>query len=654
LGTGRTACIVLDDCSYSRNFDLERGRAQGDNISPNTFNFGDQILILKIELDPRISAVWQHLQAPNFNLELVHDGMHDHFLREAAQETGKNESMADDNTTITLLNRTNLLNLRLILDQFAIISGLSCNYEKTCVLPVGPANPNFLIETDTSGFQVVNKIKLLGLEIDNSFENTDTVFAEIHEKIKNLISFWERFRLTLPGRISVTKNLIIPQINYLGCFLCPNENILKNIQRSLDNFALGGLNVAVDRRYLPPEMGGMGLFDIKNFLEAQRCSWIKRAYCNPIDNWRVELKKLSPNNDISLIRLQDVNQNLNPVLFNLVESFSKFLEPFTLYGKNYTKGQLFLNPAFIRSGRDNGLLDEAFFTRNLFRICKNKIRGLTFDQCFHEDNFKSKEQFHAMGIPMSYTVWMRLQSAVLYSKNKYSHKLSEKVCKSMGEFLSGFKKGSKKFRIIVQKIQISNVNVAELRTVGTYSNLTDTPVPDEETLKFLLKMWNCSFLPNDFREYLFKERNNCLPLNNRIANYVENVDERCSFCRIINPDTGTRESFPHLLLDCPVTRAALNGFLNITRSGIQGNNPDLKAAYWYGQINNLLSKDVGLIFALFRFCLWKCKIRRILPRARDIACLMETLLGTIIKLKPKIGVSIIKDGIFSSLIQARG
>jgi hypothetical protein len=57
LGENRQACILLDDGSYSRSFSLRRGRAQGDNISPNTFNFGEQILILKIELDPTITGI---------------------------------------------------------------------------------------------------------------------------------------------------------------------------------------------------------------------------------------------------------------------------------------------------------------------------------------------------------------------------------------------------------------------------------------------------------------------------------------------------------------------------------------------------------------------------------------------------------------------
>jgi hypothetical protein len=46
--------------------------------------------------------------------------------------------------------------------------------------------------------------------------------------------------LSLPGRISVIKNLLVPQINYLGCFLNPAPNVLVSIQESLDTFALEG------------------------------------------------------------------------------------------------------------------------------------------------------------------------------------------------------------------------------------------------------------------------------------------------------------------------------------------------------------------------------------------------------------------------------
>jgi Reverse transcriptase (RNA-dependent DNA polymerase) len=48
LGNNREACIALEDGNNSPYFKLETGRPQGDNISPNTFNFGAQILIFKI------------------------------------------------------------------------------------------------------------------------------------------------------------------------------------------------------------------------------------------------------------------------------------------------------------------------------------------------------------------------------------------------------------------------------------------------------------------------------------------------------------------------------------------------------------------------------------------------------------------------------
>jgi hypothetical protein len=57
LGFQRQACIIMDDGSNSKYFDLETGRAQGDNLSPNIFNFCEQILILKLELCPTIAKI---------------------------------------------------------------------------------------------------------------------------------------------------------------------------------------------------------------------------------------------------------------------------------------------------------------------------------------------------------------------------------------------------------------------------------------------------------------------------------------------------------------------------------------------------------------------------------------------------------------------
>ncbi len=249
LGENRSACLLLDDGNYSRSFELGRGRAQGVNISPNTFNFGEQILIFKIELDKNITGVWQNFLIPP-HIGTNKDPL---LMYESRGKTHRNESLADDNTTLMELTENNLRSLRNILDNFGALSGLKCNYDKTMVMPVGNTSR---IPRNLYGFSVTNKIKLLGAEITNNWEDLEKNFETVTGKIENLILFWERFRLTLPGRIAIIKTLLVPQLNYLGCFLSPSEDTIKRLQLAIDSFALKGQVVSPDRRYLLPEQGG--------------------------------------------------------------------------------------------------------------------------------------------------------------------------------------------------------------------------------------------------------------------------------------------------------------------------------------------------------------------------------------------------------------
>jgi hypothetical protein len=56
IGMGRTASLMWEDGTISQSFELQSGRAQGDGPSPLQYNFGEQILLLKIELDPAIRS----------------------------------------------------------------------------------------------------------------------------------------------------------------------------------------------------------------------------------------------------------------------------------------------------------------------------------------------------------------------------------------------------------------------------------------------------------------------------------------------------------------------------------------------------------------------------------------------------------------------
>ena len=55
--TNRKACVIIDEAVNTEFFDLERGNAQGDTISPFLFNLGYQILLFKLDLSLQIEGI---------------------------------------------------------------------------------------------------------------------------------------------------------------------------------------------------------------------------------------------------------------------------------------------------------------------------------------------------------------------------------------------------------------------------------------------------------------------------------------------------------------------------------------------------------------------------------------------------------------------
>ena len=293
IGNKRTACVLLEDGLCSRSFNLGRGRPQGDTISPTTFNFCMQILIFRIELDPGVEKIPRDhtLPIPIHNLPEI-------FRHESNRETSKNEGLADDNTTLTMVKIDSLTHMKQILQEFSTASGLVCNYDKSSIMPINQPDDELRAHILNLGFSLVTSFKLLGLTINNTLDNIHEIYMELSEKISSLINFWTRFKLTLPGRLTIMKTCLVSQLNYIGCFLPVSDLSINQLQLKINNFVKGSLQVSSERLYLDPEHGGLGIFNLKQFFQVQHCSWIKRAHAQRIDNWRYDLARASPDNYI--------------------------------------------------------------------------------------------------------------------------------------------------------------------------------------------------------------------------------------------------------------------------------------------------------------------------------------------------------------------
>jgi hypothetical protein len=219
IGTGRTACIGLGHDTFSDTFPLGKGHAQGDSPSPLLYNLAAQIFIFKIELNPNIARIPRIMDY----FEEIAVPVPTPYKGEGLGLTDINESFADDSSIIFLFKLQSLVELKAVLTGFKILSGLSSNLEKSFVMRIGNLDDDIPMEIAELGFTFADKIKLLGFILQNHGDIISSNFEQVNIKIDNLIRFWERFFLSLPGRISIYKTLLIPQINYILTIFTPRS-----------------------------------------------------------------------------------------------------------------------------------------------------------------------------------------------------------------------------------------------------------------------------------------------------------------------------------------------------------------------------------------------------------------------------------------------
>ena len=72
-------------------------------------------------------------------------------------------------------------------------------------------------------------------------------FYPVKKKIRSIIRYWDRFYLSLQGKITVYKTLLLPQLNYIGTILMPDQETLSEISDLIENFVTQGFQIAKKR-----------------------------------------------------------------------------------------------------------------------------------------------------------------------------------------------------------------------------------------------------------------------------------------------------------------------------------------------------------------------------------------------------------------------
>jgi len=87
-----------------------------------------------------------------------------------------------------------------------------------------------------------------GILIDNKSSNLERNWVECLRKIWGLIHYWSNFRLSITGRVMVTKTFLISQATFYMGIIPSDKKKLMEMEKAINGYVCGGLKIAQDRR----------------------------------------------------------------------------------------------------------------------------------------------------------------------------------------------------------------------------------------------------------------------------------------------------------------------------------------------------------------------------------------------------------------------
>jgi hypothetical protein len=370
------------------------------------------------------------------------------------------------------------------------------------------------------------------------------------------------------------------------------------------------MRIAKDRVFKAVEHGGLGLFDVKNFLDAQVCSWVRRAALVDQD-WKARLLAAGTGNLYQSYCGSGFG-NLFPVLKNISNAFGRFIDAFTRTGRNFYNAYLLNNPALTKGIRSRIPLQLTDLTESIGMApnLKQRLVNLKMSDILTPEGKIHKRVFNGIFEgSITNDLWEsldKIRSAALLRYGSGDRAYAK--IDSVHGFFSRWKKGSRKIRCL-----LSNENVDYIpHNMIKFAENTETVI-GSDLAKLLNKSWNFYFYSNELRTFIFKFHNNTLPYNTMLSHFVPNISRNCTFCDLnYNPEIED-ETPLHLFFNCTTTEnlrdefykwITADEFFSVTRS---------EFFVVFKRPNNHMNVSLFVITQLFKKFLWNCKQRKILP-----------------------------------------
>ena len=252
---------------YSDYFPITRSIRQGCPISALLFVLVLEILANNIRYDKNILGV--NLNNTEYKLNL----------------------MADD-VTLIIANMESLNNSIKAFKTFEGFAGLKLNLSKTEIIPIGKLRNTEItkLSKDLETIKIKHgPFKALGIWFSNNIEEVNNLnFNDRLENMDRIINMWKCRGLSLKGKITIIKALILPQVQFLFSMIFVPYNVQKQIDDKLFKYLWDGKPAKIKRSTIIAsiEDGGLGMVDIYTVHQVAKCMWLKRLTNESMGNWK--------------------------------------------------------------------------------------------------------------------------------------------------------------------------------------------------------------------------------------------------------------------------------------------------------------------------------------------------------------------------------
>ena len=263
---------ILNNGHFSPSFEMLRGIRQGCPLSAYLFLLVVEILAINIRVNGKIKGI------------------------KLRSKEVKISQLADD-TTLILDSCMSIAPLKILLDKFALISGLKTNIDKTQAFLIGKHTKfkNNYGMTWSDG-----PINVLGISIcQTSAENIKFNYESKISKIKTILNIWKQRNLSLKGKIIIINNLAASILVYPLSIIDTPDTIIEQVDKLFFDFLWANKPSKISRNTIIREIdnGGLKMIDIKSKMKSLKFSWITRALAKPDSTWKLILDDIL--NDVS-------------------------------------------------------------------------------------------------------------------------------------------------------------------------------------------------------------------------------------------------------------------------------------------------------------------------------------------------------------------